>query len=113
LTGIEVVDRDGMVEAARRLADDGPATVLIKGGHLAGDQSVDLLVTADGAMALRGPRVRLDRPVHGTGCALSTAIACQLAVGRSLREACIEAKEFVVERLRAPVQPGRGRPSVM
>jgi len=46
--------------------------------------------------------------VHGTGCALSTAIAAYLALGRPLVEACGAAKEFVAERLGAVVRAGRG-----
>ncbi|MDQ3897284.1 MAG: bifunctional hydroxymethylpyrimidine kinase/phosphomethylpyrimidine kinase, partial [Actinomycetota bacterium] len=46
LTGLEVVDRDGMERAARALADLGPDVVLVKGGHLDGDASPDLLLVA-------------------------------------------------------------------
>lgn len=112
-TGIRVDDEDSALAAARKLRALGVPAVLVKGGHLTGDQAVDLLVTPDGATPLRGPRVRLDQPVHGTGCALSTAIACHMAMGRDLRDACFAAKEFVAERLRAPARPGRGRPSIM
>lgn len=113
LTGIAVHDEEGAIAAGKRLLRMGAPAALVKGGHLTGDQAVDLLVTPDGATALRGPRVRLDQPVHGTGCALSTAIACHLAMGRQLREACSAAKDFVAERLRAPARPGRGRPSIL
>jgi hydroxymethylpyrimidine/phosphomethylpyrimidine kinase len=113
IAGMSVDDEDAALAAAKRLRALGAPAVLVKGGHLTGDQAVDLLVTPEGSTPLRGPRVRLDQPVHGTGCALSTAIACYLAMGRELRDACIAAKDFVAERLRAPARPGRGRPSVM
>jgi len=113
LTGVRVHDEDGALAAAKKLRAMGAPAVLIKGGHLTGDQAVDLLVTHEAPVPLRGPRVTLDQPVHGTGCALSTAIACHLAMGRDLRDACIAAKEFVAERLRSPARPGRGRPSIM
>jgi hydroxymethylpyrimidine kinase/phosphomethylpyrimidine kinase len=113
LSGVPVHDEDSAIVAARRLRALGAPAVLIKGGHLTGNQAVDVLVTPEGDEALRAPRVRLDQPVHGTGCALSTAIACHLAMGRDLREACVAAKEFVVERLRAPTRAGRGRPSIL
>jgi hydroxymethylpyrimidine kinase/phosphomethylpyrimidine kinase len=112
LTGVRVHDEDGALVAAKKLRAMGAPAVLVKGGHLTGDQSVDLLYI-DGAIPLRGPRVRLDQPIHGTGCALSTAIACHLAMGRDLRDACVAAKEFVAERLRSPARAGRGRPSIM
>lgn len=113
LAGMAVDDEDGALAAARYLRGSGVPAVLVKGGHLGGEQAIDLLVAADGVTSLRGPRLRLDEPVHGTGCALSTAIACHMAQGRDLREACVAAKEFVADRLRAPVRAGRGRPSVM
>lgn len=113
LAGVAVRDEDSALRAGRRLRGLGVPAVLIKGGHLGDHDAVDLLVTGDGADALRGPRVRLDEPVHGTGCALSTAIACHLALGRNLRQACLDGKEFVAQRLRGAVRSGRGRPSVM
>ena len=71
--------------------------VLIKGGHWGGaDEAIDVLVTADGhEVARSGPRIRTDGPVHGTGCALSTAIAVQPRAGLAAREACRAAKRFV------------------
>jgi hydroxymethylpyrimidine/phosphomethylpyrimidine kinase len=113
LSGVPVHDEEGAQAAALKIRALGVPAVLVKGGHLTGDQATDLLVMPGGATPLRVPRVRLDQPVHGTGCALSTAIACHLALGRDMREACLAAKDFVVERLRAPARPGRGRPSVM
>jgi hydroxymethylpyrimidine kinase/phosphomethylpyrimidine kinase len=113
LSGLPVHDEEGAVVAAERLRALGVPAVLVKGGHLTGDQAVDLLVTPEGTAALRGPRVRLDQPVHGTGCALSTAIACHLAMGHDLRAACSAGKDFVAERLRIPVRSGRGRPSIV
>ena len=56
---------------------------------------------------LRGTRIAGD-DVHGTGCALSSAIAMYLALGHPLIAACREAKHFVAERIASPVRPGRG-----
>ncbi len=113
LAGMWVHDEASAITAARHLLELGVPAVLVKGGHLTGDEAVDLLVTDDGTFPLRLPRVILDEPVHGTGCVLSTAIACHLARGRTLRDACTAAKDFVTERLRMPARPGRGRPSVL
>ena len=92
----------------------GMSATLVKGGHW-GDstQVLDVLVTPDGHELLVGPRIATDGPVHGTGCALSTAIACHLALGRGLEEACRAARAFVADRVAAPVSPGRGRASVL
>ncbi len=89
------------LEAAARelLGDLELEGVLLKGGHLEGD-SDDLLVTRVGSGAeivcewLPGERLP-GPPVHGTGCALSAAIAAGLAQGKELREAVILARLFV------------------
>jgi hydroxymethylpyrimidine/phosphomethylpyrimidine kinase len=88
------------------------AAVLVKGGHWGETDAIDVLVAPAGVGELRGPRV-IDEPVHGTGCALSTAIACQLARGAALADACREAKAFVAARITAPVRPGRGRAAIV
>jgi hydroxymethylpyrimidine/phosphomethylpyrimidine kinase len=56
----------------------GPGAVLLKGGHLGGEESVDVLVTTDGVVHSRRPRVRTTA-THGTGCTLSSAIAALAA----------------------------------
>jgi hydroxymethylpyrimidine/phosphomethylpyrimidine kinase len=56
----------------------GPGAVLLKGGHLGGAESVDVLVTAAGVVESRRPRVRTTS-THGTGCTLSAAIAALAA----------------------------------
>ena len=80
--------------AARFFLELGARAVLVKGGHALGAAD-DLLVDASGAATwLRGPRLG-GAPVHGTGCALSAAIAARLARGEPLHTAVSGAKEFV------------------
>ncbi len=86
--------------------------VLVKGGHWGDDEAIDVLVAPGGVVELPGARVAGASP-HGTGCALSTAIACNLARGATLEAACRAAKVFVAERIAAPVRPGRGRAAVL
>lgn len=114
LTGRTIATAGDAIAAGIELYEHGMTAALIKGGHW-GDPAevVDVLVTADGHELLAGPRVPVDEPVHGTGCALSTAIACHLALGRSLPDACRAARAFVADRVAAPVSPGRGRASVL
>jgi hydroxymethylpyrimidine/phosphomethylpyrimidine kinase len=57
---------------------------------------------------LRSPRIAGGEQVHGTGCALSSAIAARLAFGYELFEACLYAKEYVTARIENPARPGRG-----
>lgn len=79
---------------AERLLALGPQAIVIKGGHAQGEESVDLLVERNGAMAL--PAVRLAaRNTHGTGCAFAAAIAAGLAKGLALADAVRAAKDYV------------------
>ncbi|MDQ4070729.1 MAG: bifunctional hydroxymethylpyrimidine kinase/phosphomethylpyrimidine kinase [Actinomycetota bacterium] len=115
LTGLEVVDRDGMERAVRALADMGPGAVLVKGGHLSGDTSPDcLLVPGEDPVWLDGPRLPA-HGAHGSGCVLSAAICAELARGMEPADACVAAKRFVERAIAAgpllgegvvPVEPG-------
>jgi hydroxymethylpyrimidine/phosphomethylpyrimidine kinase len=101
-------DADSMRQQARRLKQFGPRAVLAKGGHLEGE-IVDVLVDDEGDTAIRGERIEGVTP-HGTGCALSSEIACRLAFGAPLREAVIGACNRVRLRIAEARAVGRGRP---
>lgn len=90
-------DPDGMERGARALLAQGSPAVLVTGGHLPGGP-VDVLVTSAGAERFEGTRIG-PGDVRGTGCALSTAIACRLALGDDLREAVIRARADLRRRL--------------
>jgi hydroxymethylpyrimidine/phosphomethylpyrimidine kinase len=110
LAGIPVRDLAGMREAARRIRDMGPRAVLVKGGHVeeTGALVVDLLLDEGGALhEMRGPRLDA-RHTHGTGCALSAAIAALLARGRPLAAAVDEARRWLALALARGAVPGRG-----
>lgn len=112
LIGTEIRSLAEAVEGAKVFSEIAKVAVLVKGGHLGTEQSVDVLCHAGGVEYLKGPRLPND-DVHGTGCALSSAIATHLAHGKPLVEACREAKLFVAERIAHAVTPGRGAPSAM
>ena len=88
------VNEDEMAAQGRALLALGPRAVLMKGGHLAGAEAVDLLVSADGARRFAAPRLA-SANLHGTGCTLSSAIAGHIALGADLPEAVAAAKAFV------------------
>lgn len=113
LTGMGVADVEDAVEAGRSVAARLDTAVLVKGGHLGTADAADYLCRASGVIALPGERIPGGEGVHGTGCALATAIAAYLANGSELVEACHEAKRFVAELIGAPVHPGRGAPAVV
>jgi hydroxymethylpyrimidine/phosphomethylpyrimidine kinase len=94
---------DAMAGAARALRALGASWVLIKGGHLAGDP-IDVLVGEGEARTFRGKRV--DAEVHGTGCALSSAIAAGLARGMDVPAAVERAHAYLQRAIAGSVQRG-------
>lgn len=95
--------------AGRALAARLDCAVLVTGGETA----LDRLCTTHDVVELAGTPIPGGEHVHGTGCALSTAIAAHLARGLELVEACRAAKQFVAERIASPARPGRGAPAVV
>lgn len=100
-------DKDEITRQAERLRALGPRAVLLKGGHDTGGASVDTLVS-EGSEPIHLSAPRLAASMRGTGCALATAIAAQLALGTAVPEACRTAKDYVFENLRRRPQ---GQPS--
>ncbi len=95
LLGTEpAADPTVMADHAQALRGLGAQAVLIKGGHLGGTESPDLLVSEDGTTALPGTRIQT-RNTHGTGCSLSSALACELGHGHALPEAARRAKAWL------------------
>jgi len=92
--------------AAAWLLEAGAHAVLVKGGHTDGPAD-DLLATRSGVTWLRGERSVGD-PVHGTGCALSAAIAARLARGSELIDAVRGAKAWVARAFAAAQPLGKG-----
>lgn len=96
-------DDSDLARQAGKLRGFGAQAVLIKGGHGHGRLSTDTLFDADGTLPLSARRLAASR--RGTGCTLSTAIACFLASGRDLRQACDAAKRFTHRWLAAGETP--------
>lgn len=104
-------NEDEMADAGQALLRLGSDSVLLKGGHLDTDESVDLFVDEGGCVRLAAPRVDTDN-THGTGCTLSSAIAAFIARGESLAHAVRSAKDYVTAAIRSAdglaVGGGRG-----
>lgn len=108
LSGLTINDEADMVQAAQIISQQTPAAILIKGGHLPGDEASDLLYIQDQVIWFKSPRV--DNPnSHGTGCTLSSAIACQLAAGCPPTKAVYKAKQFLLRALKAQLNLGHGK----
>jgi hydroxymethylpyrimidine/phosphomethylpyrimidine kinase len=91
---------DEMRDAARALRRLGPAYVYLKGGHLGGDESPDLLYDGTTLIELSARRVDTDN-THGTGCTLSSAIAALLPQRPDVRTAVEQAKAYVTAAIAA------------
>jgi hydroxymethylpyrimidine/phosphomethylpyrimidine kinase len=83
-----------MARQGQALLKLGPRAVLMKGGHLEGEDAIDLLVTEHAVRRFAAPRLA-SKNLHGTGCTLSSAIAANIVLGASLPEAVAAAKAFV------------------
>ncbi len=95
LTGVRIRGVRDAGEAARIIVEEyGAEAAIVKGGHLGGSYSVDVLYYKGRTIEYRMPRIDRDT-THGTGCAFSAAIAAGLAKGRSLPEAVDVAKRFI------------------
>jgi hydroxymethylpyrimidine/phosphomethylpyrimidine kinase len=90
-------------DAARALADLGPSSVVVKGGHALADepdQAVDVLWDGASMHELRGERI-VTRNTHGTGCTFAAAVAAALAGGSDVEAAVRLAKDFVARAVRS------------
>jgi len=106
LSGLTIKDVAGMEAAARQLVEMGAHSVIVKGGHL--ERAVDVLLDGNEMVQLGGDRVKTEN-THGTGCTFASAIAAQLAAGRSLFEAATLAKAYVTKAIEKGYAIGKGR----
>lgn len=101
-------DLAGMHAAAPRLLALGPTHVLLKGGHLNGADSPDLLIGPKAPRELSAPRIATKNS-HGTGCTLSAAIAALIPQRPDIETAIADAKAYLTEALRQSERLDVGR----
>lgn len=105
LIGAPVKDAKEIHGAPRKLHAMGARAVVITGGHR--DEAIDLLSLQGRVEEFWAEKIE-SKSTHGTGCAFSTAIACELARGQSVREAVVAAKRFVRQAIERAVPIGKG-----
>ena len=113
LSGMKITSKVEMEEAAKKISEKlgGSVSVLLKGGHSICDAD-DLLYAEGQKMWYQGKRI--DNPnTHGTGCTLSSAIAANLAGGKSLSDSVRNAKTYISEALEAGLDLGKGSGPLM
>jgi hydroxymethylpyrimidine/phosphomethylpyrimidine kinase len=106
LTGAAVDSVEAMKQAAQQLKEMGAKAVVVTGGHLS--PTVDVLLSANGDLQTFKSEKLDTNYTHGTGCAFSTSIACNLAHGRSLPEAVLLAKSFLTAAIANGYPVGKG-----
>ncbi|HEX7960172.1 MAG TPA: bifunctional hydroxymethylpyrimidine kinase/phosphomethylpyrimidine kinase [Terriglobales bacterium] len=108
LTALSVSNLPQMGAAARQLHKLGARNVVVTGGHL--EEPIDVLS--------EGPEARMvefagehfsTNSTHGTGCAFSSALACNMALGKNLEESVRNAKEYVSRALKCAYPIGKGK----
>jgi hydroxymethylpyrimidine/phosphomethylpyrimidine kinase len=107
LTGMEIKNAEQMVAAGKKILGLGAQAVLVKGGHLEGNELTDVLLSEEGVEQFHGRRIQTNS-THGTGCTLASAIACCLARGMPLRQAVMSARAYVRNAIKTAPGFGQG-----
>ena len=114
LSGLKIKTISKAEEAAKLIHKSGPSNVLIKGGHAVKSsdmknegKAIDVLYDGKSFEYIEGEYIPT-KNTHGTGCTYASAIATYLAKGFGLKEAVVQAKEFVTTSIRKSFNPGKG-----
>lgn len=110
LSGLEIKNESDMKKAALKIVQNTDAAILLKGGHLNSD-AVDILLQNGEFTEFRAEKIPT-KNTHGTGCTLSSAIACALAAGLDVKSAVAHAKDFVTQALKWKEQIGQGNGAI-
>lgn len=106
LSGIHIYSKEDMKEAAIKIAEFYNGNILIKGGHLE-NEADDLLYNNGRFTWFTGMKIE-NQNTHGTGCTLSSAIACNLSVGNNIEESIRKAKVYLTGALESGLNLGQG-----
>jgi hydroxymethylpyrimidine/phosphomethylpyrimidine kinase len=109
LCGRSISSTDELIAASREISEQFDVACVAKGGHLAGDEVVDVLYDEGEEHLFTGRRIETHH-THGAGCAFSAALTAYLARGELMADAVASAKAYVAEALRSAHEAGRFRP---
>ncbi|MHB1204111.1 MAG: bifunctional hydroxymethylpyrimidine kinase/phosphomethylpyrimidine kinase [Rhodospirillaceae bacterium] len=107
LTGRKIVTESDMFAAVPALRALGAKAVLLKGGHLAGDRVVDILIMTSEVVRFDDARI-VTKATHGTGCTLASAIAAGMSHGLGIEQAVRRARVFVRHAIETAIPLGQG-----
>lgn len=106
LSGISITTKEDMEMAASEIANEYKGAILIKGGHL--KESSDDLLYMNGQIHWFNEENVNNPNTHGTGCTLSSAIACNLAMTKDMKENVLASKKYITGALKANLNLGNG-----
>lgn len=106
LCGFKIENAADMIKSAENISKILKGSVLIKGGHLT-DRADDLLYSKGKTVWFKGEKIN-NPNTHGTGCTLSSAIACNLANGFDMEQSVRNAKAYITGALKANLDLGKG-----
>ena len=107
LSGQSIGSLAEAAHAGRKLLDLGAHACLVKGGHFKDDHATDVLLTKSECYEIKGESVE-HHDVHGTGCALASAIACELARGSEIKTAVESGKNYITKAIQQSFSLGGG-----
>jgi hydroxymethylpyrimidine/phosphomethylpyrimidine kinase len=107
LTGIKITKMDDMLAAGKKILEMGAEYALVKGGHIKGNTIYDVVVSAKKFEVFTSEKIQTNN-THGTGCAMATAIACNLAKGDDVMKAVERARDFVRQAILTAPKIGSG-----
>lgn len=106
IADMQISSADDMEAASKKICAMGCRAIVVKGGHASGN-ALDVLYDGKDVYRFEAPRI-VTRNTHGTGCTFSSAIAAQLARGRSVQEAVQNAKAYVTTAIEHALSIGKG-----
>ena len=107
LTNQTIGSEAHMRECAIRILELGAAKVVVKGGHMQGDQATDILYDGHHFESIQTPRIETHN-THGTGCTFSSAIAAHMALGFPFFQAVTRAKQYISGAIANALDIGKG-----
>ncbi len=107
IANVKIESKEDMEKAAKEIGKKGARNVLIKGGHLAGEEVIDILYDGASYTYFKAPRIKT-KNLHGTGCTFSASITAYLARGCNVKEAVELSKRFMEKAIMFGFNVGRG-----
>lgn len=108
LADMKISDQNDIKKAALKLSENGAKNIFIKAGHLKSEKVTNILLDENKKFyIIENDRLNFN-DIHGTGCALASAISCNLAQEKSLYDAVNLANKYIFENIKNNISVGKG-----